>query len=170
MRDRIWIFAGLALFAAAMTAPFWYARKPAADLAKLPNLTLPVHQKQCVAPVAYMRAAHMELLLRWRKDVVRRGERKYIAFNGKVFDRSLTGTCLGCHNKEQFCDRCHAYAGVSGPYCWNCHNPSPSRTVAASPESVRPEIGASSLAQGSAPHLLKRQGDRELMPFPRSMP
>ena len=46
----------------------------------------------------------------------------YVAFNGKVYEKSLTGTCLGCHNKAEFCDRCHAYSGVSSPYCWNCHS------------------------------------------------
>ncbi|MDE3149846.1 MAG: sulfate reduction electron transfer complex DsrMKJOP subunit DsrJ [Acidobacteriota bacterium] len=122
MRDRIWIIAGLALFAAAVTAPFWCERTPAKDLTKVPNLVLPANQKECVAPVSYMRASHMLLLLRWREDVVRSGQRRYVAFNGKVYDKSLTKTCLGCHNKEQFCDRCHTYAGVSGPYCWNCHN------------------------------------------------
>ena len=25
-------------------------------------------------------------------------------------------------NKAGFCDRCHDYSGVSGPYCWNCHS------------------------------------------------
>lgn len=122
MRDRIWIIAGLALFAVLVTAPFWYAHTTAKNLTKLPDLMLPVNQKQCVAPTGYMRASHMLLLLRWRKDVVRRGERNYVAHNGKVYEKSLTKTCLGCHSKEQFCDRCHAYTGVSGPYCWSCHN------------------------------------------------
>jgi hypothetical protein len=122
MRDRLWIIAGLALFVAAATTPFWFAHANAKDLSKLPDLTLPANQKQCVAPTGTMRAEHMQLLVSWREDVVRRGDRRYVAFNGKVYEKSLTKTCLGCHSKEQFCDRCHAYAGVSGPYCWNCHN------------------------------------------------
>jgi RNase P subunit RPR2 len=69
-----------------------------------------------------MRAAHMKMLIQWREDVVRRGDRRFVAFNGKVYEKSLTRTCLGCHNKAGFCDRCHAYSGVSGPYCWNCHS------------------------------------------------
>jgi hypothetical protein len=122
MRDRIWITAGLALFVAAVAAPFWSAHTAAKDLGKIPDLTLPANEKQCVAPAGTMRAAHMQMLVSWREDVVRRGDRKYVAFNGKVYEKSLTKTCLGCHNKGQFCDRCHSYAGVSGPYCWNCHN------------------------------------------------
>jgi hypothetical protein len=115
MRDRLWIIAGLALFVAAVTAPFWSVRTSAKDLSKVPDLALPANQKQCVAPAGTMRAAHMQLLVSWREDVVRRGDREYVAFNGKVYEKSLTKTCLGCHSKEQFCDRCHTYAGVSGP-------------------------------------------------------
>lgn len=125
MRERIWIGAGLLLFVAVMTTPFWSAHGAATLTAKRgggPNLVLPASATQCVAPVSYMRAAHMRLLLRWREEVVRHNQRRYVAFNGKVYDKSLTGTCLGCHNKEQFCDRCHAYAGVSAPSCWGCHS------------------------------------------------
>ncbi len=68
-----------------------------------------------------MRANHMRLLNDWRDLVVREGERTYTAADGKVYEISLTGTCLKCHsNKETFCDRCHDYAGVT-PSCWNCH-------------------------------------------------
>ena len=68
-----------------------------------------------------MRREHMQLLARWRDDVVRRGQRVYVASDGRHFDKSLTGTCLGCHeNKAAACDRCHAYLAVQ-PYCWECH-------------------------------------------------
>jgi hypothetical protein len=121
MRDRLWIIAGLVLLVAGVTTPFWSARTAPKNLAKLPDLTLPANQKECVAPVSYMRSSHMQLLLSWREDAVRHGQRQYVAFNGKVYDKSLTRTCMGCHNKAEFCDRCHAYSGVSQPYCWNCH-------------------------------------------------
>ena len=160
MRDRLWIAAGLVLFVAAITAPFWYRPTPARDLAKLPELVLPAKQKQCVAPVSYMRASHMVLLTNWRQQVVREGERKYVAFNGSVYQKSLTATCLGCHNKEQFCDRCHTYAGVSGPYCWNCHNASASRAVAASADiTVRGPEGAH-LAENLPAHILAELASR----------
>ena len=170
MRDRIWILAGLALFAAAITVPFWYVHTPARDLTKIPNIVLPANQKQCVAPLSYMRASHMKLLMAWRFQVVREDERKYVAFNGKVYNKNLTETCLGCHNKEQFCDRCHAYAGVSGPYCWNCHNPAPSRALAASPQTMQPEAGLPHLAQGLPAHLLSQLGHGQPSSFPRSRP
>jgi hypothetical protein len=122
MRDRVWIFAGLAVFVALVTLPFWCAHGTTRDLSKVPNLVLPAHEKQCIEPAAVMRSRHMQLLVSWRQDVVRGGDRKFVASNGKVYEKSLTRTCLGCHNKQEFCDRCHQYAGVSGPYCWNCHN------------------------------------------------
>ncbi len=72
----------------------------------------------------------MDLLVSWREGVVRQRERVYRAFNGRTYNVSLTGTCLSqCHqNKADFCDRCHNYIGVKGPYCWDCHlDPLPAR-------------------------------------------
>ena len=58
---------------------------------------------------------------RWRDDVVRSGERVFVASDGRRFEKSLDPTCLGCHeNKAAHCDRCHGYLDVS-PYCWDCH-------------------------------------------------
>jgi len=131
MRDRVWIILGLAVFVAFITVPFWRAQTETTELTKLPDLMLPVNQTQCVAPVEYMRASHMQLLLRWRKDVVRNGQRRYVAFNGKVYDKNLTKTCLGCHNKQKFCDRCHSYNGVSALNCWNCHTQSQTNVAVA---------------------------------------
>jgi hypothetical protein len=122
MRDRPQIVAGLVVFVGLFTFPIWHARagkpSPAA-----PDIKLPAQEKQCVAPAAYMRELHMELLDDWRETVVRDNQRQFTAFNGKVYDKSLTRTCLAqCHtDKSEFCDRCHTYAGVSGPYCWDCH-------------------------------------------------
>lgn len=122
MRDRLLTLIGLALFVALVTVPFWPRLTGYRRSATAPDLLLPVNAAQCVAPAGYMRASHMRLLLSWREDVVRHGQRRYVAFNGKVYEKSLTGTCLGCHNKTEFCDRCHIYAGVSAPSCWNCHS------------------------------------------------
>lgn len=154
MRDRLWILAGLVAFVATIAVPFWYRPTPAKDLSKLPQLVLPVSQKQCVAPVSYMRASHMVLLMNWRQEAVRDANRGYVAFNGKVYQKSLTGTCLGCHNKAQFCDRCHTYAGVSGPYCWDCHNAPPSKAVAVSAKGKESASSALYMAQGLSPRLL----------------
>lgn len=122
MHDRWWIVAGLAAFVALITAPFWAAATAAKTGTAAPKLTLPANQRECVAPAAYMRRSHMQLLIHWREDVVRRNDRQYVAYNGRIFDKSLTRTCLGCHSKAEFCDRCHTYSGVSAPSCWSCHN------------------------------------------------
>jgi len=74
-----------------------------------------------VAPRDYMRTSHTALLVTWREDVVRRGDRGYVAYDGRHYEKSLTGTCLTCHDdKAKFCDRCHDYAGAK-PNCWSCH-------------------------------------------------
>jgi len=126
MRDRLLIFSGLALFVFFVTWPVWHgvaARTSAAG----PKLELPKLEKNCVAPREYMRTSHMSLLINWRENAVRNNQLRYRAYNGKTYDVSLSRTCLGqCHGtREKFCDRCHSYAAVSGPYCWNCHNDIP---------------------------------------------
>jgi hypothetical protein len=68
----------------------------------------------------FMIAYHMDMLNTWRDDVVRRGEHVYTSKSEKTYEKSLTRTCLKCHNREDSCDRCHAYADVH-PYCWDCH-------------------------------------------------
>jgi cytochrome c553 len=120
MRDRHVIIAALIVFVALLTFPIWYARA-AGTTARGPEPKLPETEKACVMPLEYMRASHMELLLTWRDDVVRRNVRTWTAPDGKSYTTSLSGTCLRCHaNKAEFCDRCHTYAGVT-PYCWDCH-------------------------------------------------
>ena len=120
MRDRHAIIAVLIVFFVVLTSPIWYARA-AGTTSRGPEPKLPKTEKTCVMPVEYMRASHMELLLTWRDDVVRRNVRTWIAPDGKSYKTSLSGTCLRCHaNKAEFCDRCHTYAGVT-PYCWDCH-------------------------------------------------
>ena len=122
MRDRPIILAGLAVFLAVASFPFWY-NAAAGKTAAGPKLQLPPG-KQCVAPVEYMKAYHMRVLDSWRDAAVRTGARQYTAPNGKIYDISLTGTCLGqCHqNRAEFCDSCHSYVGVETAYCWSCHS------------------------------------------------
>jgi len=119
VRERSVILAGLAAFLALATFPIWYGRL-ARTTARPPDLKLPATEKQCVAPTSYMRSSHMQLLIHWREEAVRQDVRTYKAFNGKIYRISLTGTCLECHSKQDFCDRCHNYATVE-PVCWNCH-------------------------------------------------
>ncbi len=122
MRDRLFIFIGLLLFVALATFPMWHAVYAKTTRAA-PQLKLPEKAKECVAPVAFMRASHMKLLTDWREGAVRERRLDYRASNGKNYRVNLSGTCLGeCHtSKKDFCDRCHTYAAVSGPYCWDCH-------------------------------------------------
>jgi hypothetical protein len=121
MHDRASIYSGLAIFLALGTFPAWH-NLSAHVTAKGPDLRLPASEKQCVAPLDYMRTSHMNLLIDWRQKVVRDGGRDFSAVNGKHYNMSLTPTCLEqCHGaKADFCDRCHNYAAVSPP-CWNCH-------------------------------------------------
>ncbi len=134
MRDRPLILAGLLVFLGLFTFPIWHGRAMNTSAAA-PAVKLPTQEKECVAPLQYMRDSHMQLLLDWREQVVRYDQRRYTAFNGKVYEKSLARTCLKqCHtNKAEFCDRCHVYAGVSSPYCWDCHI-DPQLTVAARSE------------------------------------
>jgi len=121
MRDRGLIYSGLLTFLAFATFPAWH-NLSAHVTAKGPDVRLPAREKQCVAPVEYMRTSHMNLLIDWREKVVRAGARDYAASGGKHYNMSLTPTCLEqCHGaKADFCDRCHNYEAVSPP-CWNCH-------------------------------------------------
>jgi hypothetical protein len=122
MRDRFLIFCGLFLFLALFTYPVWHGIA-AHTSTREPELKLPANQTSCVAPLSYMRTAHMQLLIQWRDGAVREHHLRYTAYDGKSYKVSLTNTCLGqCHgSKQQFCDRCHQYAGISTPYCWDCH-------------------------------------------------
>ena len=122
MRDRGVIYLGLLIFLGLITYPVWHDLV-AGTTSRGPEPILPAREKQCVAPLSYMRTSHMNLLMNWRDDVVRRNVHNFTAFNGKNYTMSLTGTCLsaGCHtSKADFCDRCHNYAAVS-VYCWDCH-------------------------------------------------
>jgi len=120
MYDAGKILTGLALFLALATAPVWLDAVTG-TVAGPPDLVLPRGETACVLPTGEMRAAHMELLDRWRDEVVRRGERSTVTWDGRTVRRSLTGSCLGCHgDKASFCDRCHDTVAVT-PYCWDCH-------------------------------------------------
>ncbi|WP_372678386.1 sulfate reduction electron transfer complex DsrMKJOP subunit DsrJ [Desulfosarcina sp.] len=125
MKDKKKILAGLAVFIAAITFPFWYNMGKAAPAPEVELTAKAKAAKVCVMPTAYMKAEHMQLLDVWRHNVVRNGERAFVNAEGKLFDMSLSNTCLDCHsNKAQFCDRCHDYASVR-PYCWDCHIDNP---------------------------------------------
>ena len=57
---------------------------------------------------------------RWHKEIAEHGLMP-TKKNGKVYWKSLTLTCMKCHDdKEKFCDKCHDSVAVT-PYCWDCH-------------------------------------------------
>ncbi len=119
MYDAKKIIGGLFIFIALISYPVWsfFASGAAATA---PELETPANDKQCVEATDYMKANHGDLLMEWRQSAVREGVRTYLSSDGSVYEISLSSTCLGCHSKEQFCDKCHDYAGVT-PDCWNCH-------------------------------------------------
>jgi len=66
---------------------------------------------ECVRETEYMRFHHMDLLKQTREDVIRRGIRGDITFNG----------CRECHTyREQFCNKCHDAVTLNVD-CFGCH-------------------------------------------------
>ena len=115
---------GLVIFIIVATLPFWYGKGKTSP----PKLSLDtpaiaqLKEKRCVEDTLFMRENHMKLLGTWRDKAVREGKRLYTARDGRIFEVSLSGTCLKCHsNKEQFCDLCHNYVGAK-PTCFSCHS------------------------------------------------
>ncbi len=114
------ILPGLGLFLGLVTYPIWASLGSGQDL-RAPKIEKPTKATRCILDAGTMRRDHMRLLASWRDEVVRTGQRRYIGTDGRRFDKSLTGTCLDCHeNKAASCDRCHQYLHVN-PYCWDCH-------------------------------------------------
>jgi len=120
MRDRGRIVLGLLVFLLLATFPIWY-NLGSGRQAAAPELRLPAGEQKCVRSTAFMRTDHMNLLMDWRDEVVRANQRVFTSDDGRSYYKSLSGTCMSCHDKKQeFCDRCHNYVGVQ-PYCWDCH-------------------------------------------------
>jgi len=121
MYDAGKIIPGLVVFLVLITFPVWY-NAASGKASYVPDPQIITTAPACVAPTDYMKAAHMDLLNQWRDEVVREGQREYIAPDGKVYQKSLSNTCMDCHsNKTEFCDRCHDYMAVGQPNCWECH-------------------------------------------------
>jgi len=117
MYNSKFITAAALVVLALFTSPFWLSKGGY----KRPDIQLPVGEKECVEPVAFMRAEHMQLLNEWRDQALRRENRVYVAADGRKWEVSLQKTCLKCHNNtEKFCDACHISNSVY-PYCWTCH-------------------------------------------------
>lgn len=120
------IFVGLIIFVALVASPFFLnmgkdkaAAKP--DIKFDTPEILKLEDKKCIEPRESMRANHMKTLDNWRDSVVRNGDRTPILISGRKYEKSLQNGCMKCHsNKEEFCDKCHAYLDVK-PTCWECH-------------------------------------------------
>jgi hypothetical protein len=125
MGEKGKILLGLAIFVILITFPFWSRLAAAGDTPSdriRDELEYPADEEACVEDTPFMRASHMDLLNQWRDDLVREGDSKHISeLNGEPYTKSLTKTCLSCHeDRDAFCTRCHDYADVQ-PTCWECH-------------------------------------------------
>lgn len=123
MYDAGKVITGLAIFLVLVTLPFWLGGFDAAKAEQPKLIVVPegIHATKCVADTEYMKLEHMELLNEWRDDVVRRNDRIHETEDGRTYIKSLSRTCLGCHQDvDNFCYACHDYTGVK-PYCWSCH-------------------------------------------------
>jgi hypothetical protein len=122
MYDAGKIGIGIIIFLILITSPIWYNLAVGkGDYAPDPKII--TDARMCVMPTDYMRSDHMDILNEWRHDVVRSNDREfYSSHTGRIYDKSLTNTCLDCHsNKSEFCDACHDYSAVGQPDCWQCH-------------------------------------------------
>ena len=114
--DAKYILIGLLAFVVLATFPVWFDHGKAVRPPD-PSLNTPVINglvaKHCILPKDQMITEHMKLLNQWRTEVVRYGQRVYMAPGGNKYEMSLETKCFRCHsNKAQFCDRCHNYAGL----------------------------------------------------------
>ena len=121
MSDKGKILFGLSVFVILITYPFWSRLAAGEPEGGRPELEYPTNAEACIEPTDYMAASHMDLLNEWRDDLVREGNREYVSSTGEAYEKSLTKTCLNCHeDRDTFCTRCHDYADVQ-PTCWQCH-------------------------------------------------
>jgi hypothetical protein len=100
---------------AVLTVPLAFSLAGFAARAPVPTpwLARARAQTTCILPREQMRQRHMAHLKSLRDRVVRQGDRSQGG-------QGLTA-CRGCHTQRaEFCDRCHAQAGVT-PDCFGCH-------------------------------------------------
>jgi [DsrC]-trisulfide reductase subunit J len=125
MYDAPKVIVGILIFLIIVTLPIWYNAACSKCPSEMPEVVILTADEPgrdtCVMETGYMKTNHMDVLNVWRNDVIRDGDRIFVAEDGRKFQKSLTNTCMDCHsNKEQFCDQCHTALSVD-PYCWTCH-------------------------------------------------
>ncbi len=125
MYNAKYVILAIIVFAVLFTTPFWLGGNKAGGKYERPAAPIPAEiaatEKECVEPVEYMRAEHMQLLNDWRDEALRNENRTYISSSGKKWEISLQNTCMKCHtNYDDFCKKCHISNSVD-PYCWTCH-------------------------------------------------
>lgn len=120
MYDGGKILVGVVIFLCILASPLVY-NTVMGKASFVPDPKISGQEKRCVMSTPYMRSEHMKVLNTWRDEVIRQDKRFYETADGRVYDMSLTKTCMKCHeSKAEFCDQCHNYVGVT-PYCWDCH-------------------------------------------------
>lgn len=141
MRNSAKIIIGIIIFLALASIPIWVTQA-SGNAEKVPELEYPTKEAMeavtgdpdypdvCIEDTDYMRAHHMDLLLRWQHWQVRTdqdndpGEVYWTDANGVEHLFSLNGSCMGCHtDREEFCNQCHDYTATQ-PGCWECHEDS----------------------------------------------
>jgi len=136
-----YILPGLALFLVVATLPIWLgAGGGSSGFRSPPN----PNGERCIESKDFMRVEHMRVLVRWRDEVVREGNRVYVATDGRHWEKGLK-TCVACHGYADAhgksttaaaaCSECHGYVDAKLD-CWNCHHESAAGAV----ERMRPRV------------------------------
>ncbi len=162
MHKKSTIIAGMIIFAGLFTFPFWSnAGKGGLNV----ELEYPKDHTECVESEEYMRSHHMKMLHDWRDEVVRGEDHVYKNSKGVEYNKSLTNTCLACHdNPQNFCAKCHQSASVD-TYCFDCHNTkpvpgtSPFHTKVENPVLGSQPADGSDGAAGDAKTILQKAAD-----------
>ena len=121
MYNKPYVILLIIVLLAVVTTPIWInvTGRGYEEIKK--ELAKPKGEK-CIEDTEWMVANHMELLKKFREMAIREGKRIYTSETyGTTYNASIS-ECFRCHDYENFCKKCHEYAGVS-VYCWTCHTP-----------------------------------------------
>ncbi len=110
--NRVALYSLLALVALVVALPPFLAANSLQNIVSGENVK--ENTTNCIEDPEWMVHSHKSLLLQWREEVVREGNRSYDSYE-KSFD-----TCFSCHSYKKFCYKCHNEIGVQ-PRCFDCH-------------------------------------------------